>query len=273
MEYDLVEQRSSVECTGNNESILFLPLQCVMSRSIALVYSDIQSGVVCYCPWWRQKLKGLYNLSSTSHDQLTYKVYRLFNRINMTTNSSLYIILGCQCSADIWWRIRFGQQDILLAIALPVSLNKKNIKIYCCLPHGDNPDPTTIRDILIKSNLKINFFLHIEPVLIANSGLFAENTPWINLLLYHKLSARVVVFWQVGNSYLQAGASQAQQMVHRVHHQQRGVHQRIRRGLPESWIHPHAPGYTMQAERTTLNRIKKSKGWATSMLSLRCTNC
>ena len=108
----------------------------------------------------------------------------------------------------------------------------KNPQLYnACVAHGDHPDPTKMRDVLIKSKINMNSFIHIDPALINNGGLFAGNTAWRDSILDHESSTRIVVFWQVGDSYLQSGDLAYYLFDHNkwYNDQQRGVHRQMRR--------------------------------------------
>ena len=137
---------------------------------------------------------------------------------------------------------------------------------HACVPHGENPDPTVMRNILIKSNINMNSLIHVEPVLIDEGGLFAGHTRWLNSLIKHESSARVIVLWQGGDSFLQCGGSAADLLAHNIWYREYVIStevfiegQVMDRLKHEFIFMPLA--FTMQSEKTSQLELNKTKAW------------
>ena len=95
--------------------------------------------------------------------------------------------------------------------SLLASLQQRAEMHHASVAHGDNPDPNMMRDILINSHIHMNNIIHMDMVLehctIDEGGLFGGNFGWINSLMNHKICARCIVLWQLGNSFLQNGGT------------------------------------------------------------------
>ena len=98
---------------------------------------------------------------------------------------------------------------------------------HACVPHGENPDATVMWNILIKSNINMNSLIHVEPVLIDEGGLFAGHTCWLDCLIKHESSARVIVLWQGGDSFLQCGGSAADLFAHNIWYREYVISQEV----------------------------------------------
>ena len=149
-------------------------------------------------------------------------------------------------------------------MALFVTENRQ--LYHACVPHGDNPDPTTMQYILIKSNINKNAFIYIEPVFIENGGLFAVHTGWIDSIIDHESSDRFIVLWQGGDSFLQSGGSASDLLKHNSWYREYITNKEVfidgcvvDRLRHEFILMPLA--YTMQSEETSLHKLKRSKAW------------
>ena len=123
-----------------------------------------------------------------------------------------------------------------------------------------------MRDILIKSKINMNTFTHIEPVLINNGGLYAENTPWLDAILDHETSAKTVVLWQVGDSFLQSGGLAKDLLDHNkwykdyICSKEVAINGSVVERLTHEFIlMPLA--YTMQKEKSTRHKLETSKAF------------
>ena len=60
----------------------------------------------------------------------------------------------------------------------------KDPELYlACAEHGDNPDPTTIQDFMIRAKIYMNNYIYVKMVLINHGGLYARNFAWIDCIL------------------------------------------------------------------------------------------
>ena len=59
------------------------------------------------------------------------------------------------------------------------------------------------RDKLLDSGVHLNNYVHFETVLVSDGGVYADNYPWLRILLEEELDCRTIVFLNIiGSSFL-----------------------------------------------------------------------